>query len=259
MLVDSHCHLDFPEFSPELDAVLARARDAGVGHFLTIATELEAFPRVREISELAKDIHCTIGVHPHSAAKEVLASPEILLRECEHPKVVAFGETGLDFYYNNSPRDEQISDFLVHIAAAREASLPLVVHTRDAEDDTISILSEEMERGRFTGVIHCFTGSDRLAGAALDLGFYISVSGIATFKKAEALRDVIKEVPLDRLLVETDAPYLAPQPHRGKRNEPAFVVHIAAMLAELKNVTEEELATATTENFFRLFSKAKRS
>ncbi|MGY9105565.1 MAG: TatD family hydrolase [Alphaproteobacteria bacterium] len=253
MLVDSHCHLDFPEFSPELDAVLARAREAGVGHFLTIATELEAFPRVREISELSDDIHCTIGVHPHSAAKEVL------LKECEHPKVVAFGETGLDFYYNNSPRAEQISDFRVHIAAAREASLPLVVHTRDADDDTIAILSEEMEKGGFTGVIHCFTGSERLASAALDLGFYISVSGIATFKKAEALRDVIKEVPLDRLLVETDAPYLAPQPHRGKTNEPAFVVHTAAMLAELKGVTEEELATATTENFFRLFSKAKQS
>ena len=257
MLVDSHCHLDFPEFAPELDAVLARARAAGVGHFLTIGTELQAFPRVRAISELAEDIHCTVGVHPHSAAKEVLESPEILLKESEHPKVVAFGETGLDFYYNNSPRNEQISDFRVHIAAAREASLPMVVHTRDAEDDTIAILSEEMEQGGFTGVIHCFTGSDRLARAALGLGFYISVSGIATFKKAEDLRAVIKEVPLNRLLVETDAPYLAPQPHRGKRNEPSFVVHTAAMLAGLKGVTEDELATATTENYFRLFSKAK--
>ncbi|MEE8439561.1 MAG: TatD family hydrolase [Micropepsaceae bacterium] len=257
MLVDSHCHLDFPEFAPELDAVLARARAAGVGHFLTIGTELQAFPRVRAISELAEDIHCTVGVHPHSAAKEVLESPEILLKESEHPKVVAFGETGLDFYYNNSPRNEQISDFRVHIAAAREASLPMVVHTRDAEDDTIAILSEEMEQGSFTGVIHCFAGSDRLARAALGLGFYISVSGIATFKKAEDLRAVIKEVPLNRLLVETDAPYLAPQPHRGKRNEPSFVVHTAAMLAGLKGVTEDELAIATSENFFRLFSKAK--
>ncbi len=258
MLVDSHCHLDFPEFAPELDAVLARARDAGVGHFLTIGTELGAFPRVRAIAELSRDIHCTIGVHPHSAAKEVLEGPEILLKGSEHPKVVAFGETGLDFYYNNSPRNEQISDFRVHIAAAREASLPMVVHTRDAEDDTIAILSEEMEQGSFTGVIHCFTGTERLARAALDLGFYISVSGIATFKKTEDLRAVIKEVPLDRLIVETDAPYLAPQPHRGKTNEPAFVVHTAAMLAELKGVTQDELATATTENFFRLFSKAER-
>ena len=256
MLVDSHCHLDFPEFSPELDAVLVRARESGVGHFLTIATELARFPNVLKIAEMSDDIHCSIGVHPHSAAKETLGNPDILLRESRHLKVVAFGETGLDFYYNNSPRAEQIADFRVHIAASREADLPLIVHTRDAEDETIAILSEEMDRGRFTGVIHCFTGSDRLAAAALDLGFYISVSGIATFKKAEALRDVIKNVPLNSLLVETDAPYLAPQPHRGKRNEPSFVVHTAAMLAQLKGVTEDELASATTENFFRLFSKA---
>ena len=257
MLVDSHCHLDFPEFAPELDAVLERARAAGVGHFLTIATQLESFPRVRAIAELSGDIHCSIGVHPHNAAKEVLSSPEVLLRESEHSKVVAFGETGLDFYYNKSPRDEQISDFRVHIAAAREASLPMIIHTRDAEDETIEILSEETKQGSFTGVIHCFTGTDRLAAAALDLGFYISVSGIATFKKANTLRAVIEKVPLDRLLVETDAPYLAPQPHRGKRNEPAFVVHTATMLAQLTGVQEDELATATTENFFRLFSKAK--
>lgn len=257
MLVDSHCHLDFPEFSPELEAVLSRARDAGVGHFLTIGTELEGFPRIRSIAETAEDIHCSIGVHPHSAAKEILESPDILLQECAHPKVVAIGETGLDFYYNNSPRDEQIADFRVHIAAARQASLPLIVHTRDAEEDTIAILTEEMEIGPFTGVVHCFTGTDKLARSALDLGLYISASGIVTFKKAEELRAVIKDVPLDRLLVETDAPYLAPQPHRGKRNEPAFVVHTAATLAELKGVSEERLASTTTENFFRLFSKAK--
>lgn len=257
MLVDSHCHLDFPEFSAELDAVLGRARDAGVGHFLTIGTELGAFARVRAIAETADDIHCSVGVHPHSAEKELLKDQDVLLKECAHPKVVAFGETGLDFYYNNSPRHEQIADFRIHIAAARDASLPLVVHTRDAEDDTLAILSEEMDRGPFTGVIHCFTGTDKLARGALDLGFYISVSGIATFKKADDLRGVIKNVPLERLLVETDSPYLAPQPHRGKRNEPSFVVHTAAMLADLKGVSEEELAAATTENFFRLFSKAK--
>jgi TatD DNase family protein len=257
MLVDSHCHLDFPEFAPELDAVLQRARAAGVGHFLTISTQLEDFPRVLSIAELSEDIHCSIGVHPHNAAKEVLNTPEILIKKSNHPKVVAFGETGLDFYYNNSPRDEQISDFRVHIAAAREATLPMIVHTREAEDDTIQILSEEMKQGSFTGVIHCFTGTDRLATAALDLGFYISVSGIATFKKAEALRAVIEKVPLDRLLVETDAPYLAPQPHRGKRNEPSFVVHTAAMLAQLKGVEIDELASVTTDNFFHLFPKAK--
>jgi TatD DNase family protein len=258
MLVDSHCHLDFPEFSAELDAVLGRARGAGVGHFLTIGTELAAFPQVRAIAESSVDIHCSVGVHPHSAEKEQLANQDVLLKESEHPKVVAFGESGLDFYYNNSPREEQIADFRIHIAAARDASLPLIVHTRDAEDDTIAILREEMDRGAFTGVIHCFTGTETLAREAVDLGFYISVSGIATFKKADALRTVIKDAPLERLLVETDSPYLAPQPHRGKRNEPSFVVHTAAMLAELKGVSVDVLAEATTENFFRLFSKANR-
>ena len=256
MLVDSHCHLDFPEFAPELDAVLARARAAGVGHFLTIGTELANFPRVRAIARHAPDIHCTVGVHPHSAAKEPLSGPEILLEHSTDPKVAAFGETGLDYYYDNSPREAQLSDFRVHIAAARSAGLPLIVHTREAEDDTIAVLSEAGE-GRVTGVFHCFTGTAKLAHAALDFGFYISVSGIATFKKADALRDVLKDIPLDRLLVETDAPYLAPQPHRGKRNEPAFVVHTAAMLAELKGVAPDDLAAVTTANFFRLFSKAR--
>jgi TatD DNase family protein len=257
MLVDSHCHLDFPEFAPELDAVLARARAAGVGHFLTIGTELARFPGVLAVAETADDIHCSIGVHPHSAEKESLASPDIFLEASRHPKVVAFGETGLDFYYNNSPRDEQISDFRMHIMAARETGLPLIIHTRDAEDETIGLMREEMEKGAFTGVIHCFTGTEKLARASLDLGFYISVSGIATFKKADGLRDVLKHVPLERLLVETDSPYLAPLPHRGKRNEPSFVVHTAAMLAGLKGVSEEELAVTTTDNFFRLFAKAK--
>jgi TatD DNase family protein len=257
MLVDSHCHLDFPEFAPELDAVLARARAAGVGHFLTIGTELARFPGVLAVAETADDIHCSIGVHPHSAEKESLASPDILLEASRHPKVVAFGETGLDFYYNNSPRDEQISDFRMHIMAARETGLPLIIHTRDAEDETIGLMREEMEKGAFTGVIHCFTGTEKLARASLDLGFYISVSGIATFKKADGLRDVLKHVPLERLLVETDSPYLAPLPHRGKRNEPSFVVHTAAMLAGLKGVSEEEVAVTTTDNFFRLFAKAK--
>ncbi len=256
MLVDSHCHLDFPEFAPELDDVLTRARAAGVRHFLTISTGLERFAAVRAVAESAPDIHCTVGVHPHDAEKEPLADPDVLLKESAHPKVVAFGETGLDFYYNNSPRAAQIADFRTHIAAAREAQLPLIVHTRDAEPETIAILREEMERGAFTGVIHCFTGSAVLAEAALELGFFISVSGIATFKKADDLRAVLTDVPLDRLLVETDAPYLAPLPHRGRRNEPAFVVHTAAMLAGLKGVTPDALAEATTANFFRLFRKA---
>jgi TatD DNase family protein len=259
MLVDSHCHLDFPEFAPELDAVLARARAAGVGHFLTIGTEVAKFAGVLAVAERAPDIHCSVGVHPHEAKVEPLDGPDALLRVATHPKVVGFGESGLDYYYDHSPREAQIADFRVHCAAARAAQLPLIVHTRDAEDDTIAILQEEQGRGAFPGLIHCFTGTARLARAALDLGFYISVSGIATFRKSEELRATIKEVPLDRLLVETDSPYLAPQPVRGKRNEPAFVVHTAAMLAELKGVGPDQLADATTANFFRLFSKAKRA
>jgi TatD DNase family protein len=256
MYVDSHCHLDFPEFTPELDAVLKRARAAGVRHFLTISTGLARFPAVRGIAELAPDISCTIGVHPHDAAKEPVAGPELLLAESGHQKVVGFGETGLDYYYQHSPREAQIRNFHSHIAAARACGLPVVIHTRDAEEDTISILEAEQAIGQFSGVIHCFTGSARLAGAALELGFYISVSGIATFRKSEILRATLKEVPLNRLLVETDCPYLAPEPMRGKRNEPAYVVHTAAMLAQLKGVTPAELAVATTENFYRLFSKA---
>lgn len=257
MLVDSHCHLDFPEFAPEIDDVLVRARAAGVGHFLTISTELQRFPAICAIAERHHDVHCTVGVHPHEAGGEVLSGPDVLLREAEHDKVVAFGETGLDFYYNHAPREAQISDFRVHIAAARRAGLPLIVHTRDADDETVAILREEFDVGPFTGVIHCFTGTRKLAEAAVALGLYISVSGIATFKKASELRSVIKDVPLDRLLVETDAPFLAPDPLRGKRNEPAFVVHTAAMLADLKGVTAAALADATTENFFRLFTKAR--
>jgi len=257
MLVDSHCHLDFPEFSPELSAVLARARAAGVGHFLTIGTGLSRFANVRAVAEQAADVHCTVGVHPHDAAVEPLAGPQILLEHSRHEKVVGFGESGLDYYYNHSPREAQIANFRAHIAAARTAALPLVVHTRDAEEDTIAILREEFEAGSFTGVIHCFTGTARLASATLELGFYISASGIATFKKSDSLRATLKEVPLDRLLVETDAPYLAPQPTRGKRNEPAFIVHTAAMLAELKGVSSAEMADITTANFFRLFTKAQ--
>src|SRR5438105_5495148 len=257
MFVDSHCHLDFPEFAPELNAVLARARGAGVREFLTIGTSLKRFPAVLAVAECAPDVHCTVGIHPHDAAAEPLSGPEPLLAETAHDKVVAFGETGLDYYYQHSPREDQVRNFRAHIAAARKTGLPVVVHTRDAEDDTIAILQEEQARGRFSGVIHCFTGTARLAGAAVELGLYISVSGIATFRKSELLRATLKEVPLDRLLLETDCRYLSPQPVRGKRNEPAFLVYTAEMLAELKGIRLSELAQATTENFFRLFAKAK--
>ncbi|HTQ14599.1 MAG TPA: TatD family hydrolase [Rhizomicrobium sp.] len=258
MLVDSHCHLDFPEFAPELDAVVARAREAGVRTCVSIGTTLEKFPAVRAIAERFEDVWCSVGVHPHEAKDETLADAGPLIARAAHPRVVGIGETGLDFHYNHSPRAPQIANFRAHIGAARALGLPLIVHTRDADDDTVAVLDDEMGKGAFAGVIHCFTGTARLARAALEWGFCISVSGIATFRKSDALRAVIREVPLERLLVETDAPYLAPTPHRGKRNEPAFVVDTAAMLAGLKGVTREELARATTDNFFRLFSKAQR-
>jgi len=258
MLVDSHCHLDFPDYADGVEAVVARARAAGVGVCLSIGTELHRFPAVRAMAEKFPDVWCSVGVHPHEAEKEPLADCAPLLAEVDHPKVAGIGETGLDYYYEHAPRAAQAENFRAHIAAGRQAKLPVIVHTRDADDDTIAILEDEMGKGAFTGLIHCFTGTQRLADAALKLGFYISVSGIATFKNSGALRDVIKTVPLDRLLVETDAPFLAPMPHRGKTNEPAFVVHTARMLAELKGVSESELAAATTENFFRLFTKIQR-
>lgn len=258
MLVDSHCHLDFPDYAGKVDEVLARARAAGVGVCISIGTELKRFPGVKAVAEAHADVWCSVGVHPHESEKELLDDEAALVAEAAHPKVVGIGETGLDYYYEHSPRQPQQANFRSHIAAARRTGLPVIVHTRDADDDTIAILREEMAKGTFTGLIHCFTGTQKLADAALELGLYISVSGIATFKNSTALRAVIKSVPLDRLLVETDAPYLAPVPHRGKTNEPAFVVHTAAMLADLKGVSEPELATATTENFFRLFSKVAR-
>jgi TatD DNase family protein len=258
MLVDSHCHLDFPEFAPELDAVVARARAAGVGVCVTIGTTLAKFANVRVIAERFDNVWCSVGVHPHEAQVELLESPAPLIAAAKHPRVVGIGETGLDYYYEHSPRPQQIANFRAHIEAARTTYLPVIVHTRDADDDTICVLQDEMKAKPFTGLIHCFTGTQRLADAALELGLSISVSGIATFRKSDELRAVLKTVPLDRLLVETDAPFLAPMPHRGKRNEPAFVVNTAAMLAGLKGVSAEDLATATTENFFRLFPKVER-
>ncbi|HEX4860009.1 MAG TPA: TatD family hydrolase [Rhizomicrobium sp.] len=258
MLVDSHCHLDFKEFAPELDEVVARAKAAGVGVCVSIGTKLPNFTNVRAVAERFPDVWCSVGVHPHEAEHEPLDGPAILIEHAKHPKVVGIGESGLDYYYERSPREAQRANFRHHIAAARETGLPLIVHTRDADDDTIEILEHEMARAPFTGLLHCFTGTRRLAQAALALGFYISASGIATFKNSGELRAVLKDVPPDRLLVETDAPFLAPIPHRGKRNEPAFVAHTAAMLAELTGTTPEALADRTTENFFRLFTKVAR-
>jgi TatD DNase family protein len=258
MLVDSHCHLDFKEFAPELDDVVARAKQAGVGVCVSIGTKLAQFPNVRAVAERFADVWCSVGVHPHEAKAEPLDGPGILVEHASHPKVVGIGESGLDYYYEHSPREAQRANFRHHIAAARETGLPLIVHTRDADDDTIEILQGEMARAPFTGLLHCFTGTRRLAEAALELGLYISASGIATFKNSGELRAVLKDVPRDRLLVETDAPFLAPAPHRGKRNEPSFVVHTAAMLAELTGQSSDKLAQTTTENFFRLFTKVAR-
>jgi TatD DNase family protein len=259
MLVDSHCHLDFPDFAEELDEVVARARRAGVGRMVTICTHLDRFPRVLAVAERYPDIFCSVGVHPHEAGDDWGYAAERLVELARHPKVVAIGETGLDYFYDHGPREAQRLSFRAHIAAARATGLPLIVHTRDADDDTIAILRDEHAKGAFPGLIHCFSSTQQLAEISIELGLYISLSGIVTFKKAEALRAAVTALPLDRLLVETDAPYLAPIPHRGKRNEPAFVAHTAATVAELKALAPETVADATTENFFRLFAKVPRS
>ena len=258
MLIDSHCHLDYLARDGDLDEILGRARRAGVSAMVTICTKLSEFEAVRGIAQRFPEVSCSVGVHPHEAATAGQESPDRLRELATAPEVVGIGETGLDYYYDHSPREAQQRSFRSHIAAARETGLPLIVHTRDADADTVEILREEARVGAFSGVIHCFTAGPALAEAALELGFYIGVSGIMTFKKAEELRETLRRVPLERLLVETDAPYLAPVPQRGKPNEPAFVVHTAAALAELKAVTADELAAVTTENFYALFEKAPR-
>ncbi|MDA1070288.1 MAG: TatD family hydrolase [Proteobacteria bacterium] len=258
MLVDSHCHLDFADFGEDFDAVLSRAREAGVLTMQTICTRLTTFEQIRALAHAHDDLWCSVGVHPHNVESEGVAAAADLVERAGDPKVIGIGETGLDFFYDHSPREEQKASFREHIAASRETGLPLIVHTRDADDDTMDILEEEMGKGAFPGLIHCFTSSAELARRSLAIGFSISISGIATFKSAQDLRDTIAEVPLDRLLVETDAPYLAPVPKRGKRNEPSFVIHTAVLVAKLKAVSEEEIAAVTTENFFRLFGKASR-
>ena len=257
MLVDSHCHLDFEDFAAELDQVVARAHAAGVGMMVTICTRLSEFDRVLAIAERYPRIYCSVGIHPHEAGAEAAVAPARLIELSRHPKVVGIGETGLDYFYEHSPRGDQKRSFRAHIAAARETGLPLIVHTRDADRDTAAILAEEHANGPFPGLIHCFSTSRELAESALELGFYISLSGIVTFKRAEALRDTVRGLPVDRLLVETDAPYLAPVPKRGKRNEPAFVVHTAHELARIMGLDADEMARRSSENFFRLFGKAE--
>lgn len=257
MLVDSHCHLTFPDFAAELDGVMERAAAEGVASMLTICTRLDEFGAVLELTARYPYVYCSVGVHPHEAGEAHPVDAATLCDMTREPKVVGIGETGLDYHYEHSARADQKVSFRAHIAAARETGLPLIVHSRAADDDTADILAEETAVGAFPGLIHCFTSGPELAARALDLGFYVSFSGIVTFKNAGDLRDVAASVPLDRLLIETDAPYLAPVPHRGKRNEPAFVADTAALVAKLRGIPTEILAEATTANFFRLFAKAQ--
>jgi TatD DNase family protein len=258
MLIDSHCHLDFPELSADVDAVLQRAQAAGVGLIVTISTRVHHFKELKDIVEAHDNVFCSIGTHPHNAAEEPDIMVEELVEIARHPKVVAIGEAGLDYHYDYSPRDVQKKSFHTHIAAARETGLPLVIHSREADADIARMLEEENAKGAFPFVLHCFTGGADLAHRGLALGGYISFSGVVTFKSAAPLRDIALAVPSDRLLVETDAPYLAPEPLRGKINEPAFVVHTAVRLAALRGIRETEMERLTTENFFKLFKKVPR-
>jgi TatD DNase family protein len=258
MLIDSHCHLDFPDFATELDAVVERARSAGIERLVTISTRVTRHDALLAIAERFPDVYCSVGTHPHYAHEELDVTAAALVARTRSAKVVALGEAGLDYHYDNSPREAQEQGFRTHIAAARETGLPLVIHTREADDDTARILEEETGKGAFPAVLHCFTGGPDLAHRAVALGLFISFTGILTFKNSDALRAIAAELPADRILVETDAPYLAPRSFRGKRNEPAFVVETAKVLAETRGVSFDALAQQTTANFFRLFGKVPR-
>ena len=256
MLVDSHCHLDFPDFAEERETVIARAVAAGVKRMVTISTRVRRFDQIRAIAEAHDEVWCSVGTHPHNAAEEPDVTADDLVALASHPKVIAIGEAGLDYHYDKSPRDVQAAGFRTHIAAARITQLPLVIHARSADADIEAILREETGKGAFPFVLHCFSSGRGLAEAGIELGGYVSFSGILTFKGSQELRDIARDLPHDRLLVETDAPYLAPVPHRGQRNEPAFTAKTAAVLAETLGVTGDEVAEITTANFFRLFTRA---
>jgi TatD DNase family protein len=255
MLVDSHCHLDFPDFASDLDAIVERAAAAGVGRIVTISTRVRRLSELLAITQRFPNVYCSVGTHPHHADEEDGIAADELIELTKHPKVVALGEAGLDYFYDNGSPQAQARGFRAHIAAARATGLPLVIHTRDADADCGRILEEEAAEGPFRAVLHCYTGGRELAMKAIALGLSISFTGILTFKKSQALRDLAAELPPDRIMVETDAPYLAPGKFRGKRNEPSYVVEIAKVLAETRGVSLEEISRQTSENFFRLFSK----
>jgi TatD DNase family protein len=259
MLIDTHCHLDFPELAADIDGVIARAKAAGVTRMITISTRVTKTNTYRELAAAHDEVFFTVGTHPHYADQELDVTAEQLVRLSNHPKCVGIGEAGLDYHYDKSPRDAQAQGLRTHIAAARETQLPLVIHARAADEDMARILEEEHAKGAFAAVLHCFSSGPELARRGLALGFYLSMSGILTFKASEELREIARAAPLDRLLVETDAPYLAPAPHRGKRNEPAFTRHTAEVLADVKGVFLEELAAATSRNAERLFTRLPRA
>jgi TatD DNase family protein len=258
LLVDSHCHLDFEALQDRLPEVLSHAEEAGVGLMVSISSRIRTFANLRRIAEENTNVFCTIGTHPHNAHEELDVTAEQLVELARHPKVAGIGEVGLDYHYDFSPRGAQEQGFRTHIAAARQSGLPVVIHSREAEADTIRILEDEMAKGAFKPLLHCFTSKPELARAAVAMGGYVSFSGILTYKSAEDLRATAAELPLDRLLVETDAPYLAPVPYRGKSNEPAFVVKTLETLASVRGLSPEAMAQITNDNFFRLFSKVPR-
>jgi TatD DNase family protein len=256
-LIDTHCHLDYPGLVHHLSEVLERAAAAGVDRMITIGTRLSSFEKVREIARNHANVFCTIGVHPHEAGKEGICEASRLLAVADDPHVVGIGESGFDYFYDKAPRDAQRSSFRAHIRACQESGLPLVVHTRDADDDTMDLLEAAMMEKRFTGVIHCYSSSRRLAERAVTLGMYLGIGGIATFPRSEEIRETIRQMPLDSLILETDAPYLAPAPRRGKINEPAYVRYVAEKLAEVLGLTVEEIERVTTANAERLFPRIK--
>jgi TatD DNase family protein len=258
MLVDSHCHLDFPDFAGDLDGVVQRAEEAGVKRIVTISTRVRQFDQVRAIAHRYDAVYCSVGTHPHNADEELDIEAEGLARLADDPKVVAIGEAGLDYHYDNAPRAAQMQGLRTHIAAARTTGLPLVIHARDADADLAAVLEAESGKGGFPAVLHCFSSGRKLAETGIALGFYISFSGILTFKKADELRAIARDLPADRLLVETDAPYLAPAPHRGRRNEPAHVAYTLAELARVRGVDIDSMTAQTGDNFFCLFSKVPR-